>query len=168
MARKKPAREMAASENASAAKVVAAKPFDINSLPDSYNALLSVFKYLPRQDLVRAGGVCKFWRQVSLHPSLWKVVSLKNVKVSSWPGLARALNSLPEVGVWLDFRKMVHLNPESPGETWAKVRDIAAVLANKVERIELPKVPAAHLNSIVEQMANSPISRLSRVSAALI
>jgi len=66
----------------------------------------------------------------------------------------------------LDFRKMVHLNPESTGETWAKVRDVAAVLANKVERIEVPKVSAAHLNSIVEQMATSPISRLSRVSAA--
>ena len=103
---------MAVLENASAAKVVAAKPFDINSLPDSYNALLSVFKYLPRQDLVRAGGVCKFWRQVSLHPSLWKVVSLKNVKVSSWPGLARALTGgrgvvgLPEDG------------PPKPREPW--------------------------------------------------
>ena len=63
--RKKPAKESSEMvENPSAAKVVAAKPLDINSLPDSYNALLSVFKYLPRQDLVRAGGVCKFWRQV--------------------------------------------------------------------------------------------------------
>ena len=61
--RKKPAKEIV--EKPSAAKEVAAKPLDINSLPDSYNALLSVFKYLPRQDLVRAGGVCKFWRQVN-------------------------------------------------------------------------------------------------------
>ena len=68
--RKKPAkesREMVEKPSATA-KVVAAKPLDINSLPDSYNALLSVFKYLPRQDLVRAGGVCKFWRQVLHNP----------------------------------------------------------------------------------------------------
>ena len=66
--RKKPAKEREMVEKPSAAKVVAAKPLDINSLPNSYNALLSVFKYLPRQDLVRAGGVCKFWRQVLHNP----------------------------------------------------------------------------------------------------
>ena len=62
----------------------------------------------------------------------------------------------------LDFRKMVHVNgPESSEETWAKVAGVAGSM-HKVGRIEVPKIPAGHLNQIVQNMAMSPISRLGK------
>ena len=100
---------------------------------------------------------CLFF-QVSLDPCLWKNVSLKNVKVTSWAGLSRTLNSVVDGRVSLDFRKVVHASPDRWEETWTQVESVAAAL-NNVSRIEVPKITASSLNQIVSKMAESPISR---------
>ena len=53
-----------AEKNPQAPKAPERPPLNVNSLHDTYNALLCVFKYLSKQDLAIAGTVCRFWRQV--------------------------------------------------------------------------------------------------------
>ena len=50
---------------------------------DTSLVLLLVFRYLDVQDLVRVSGVCRQWRDVSRHPSLWRHVSLDEDSVHS-------------------------------------------------------------------------------------
>ena len=50
---------------------------------DTSSVLLLVFWYLDVQDLIRVSGVCRQWRDVSRHPSLWRHVSLDEDSVHS-------------------------------------------------------------------------------------
>merc|ERR1719376_297288 len=142
-------------------------PFKPSSLSSSYDALLQVFRYLSRSELLGAARVCKFWRQVSLHPSLWQDVKLKGCKVTDWPGMAKCLSRVGRVPV-LDLRKQVHADPDNQDETWAKMVGVAPAL-HTVKRIEFPaKMPAKFLNQIVTNMSSSPISILSAICATSI
>lgn len=51
-----------------------------------YNTLLYAFQYLKVQDLLRAGCVCRMWRDIASHPSLWRTVRMKNSQVHSFEG----------------------------------------------------------------------------------
>ena len=44
--------------------------------------LLLVFRYLSIPELFRVGGVCKKWREVSRHPSLWKEVQFHDLMLT--------------------------------------------------------------------------------------
>ncbi|KYN01384.1 F-box/LRR-repeat protein 14 [Cyphomyrmex costatus] len=70
-----------------------------------YDSLLRTFQYLKVQELLRAARVCKMWRDLAAHPSLWKTVRMKNSQVTDWDGLA---DTLQRRGTQhLDLRKML-------------------------------------------------------------
>ena len=140
----------------------ATRSFNSNDLSSHYYALLHVFRYLTPSELIIAGKVCKVWRQVSLNPSLWHNLRLKNCKVTDWSSLARHLVRTQTSG--LDFRKMIHANPDHPDETWSNVCKISPSFQS-LKRIELPKVQAKTLNDIVANIVSSPISNLNQICA---
>jgi len=77
----------------------------MNSVCSGYHALLRIFQYLKVQELLRAARVCKMWRDLAAHPSLWKTVRMKNSQVTDWDGLA---DTLQRRGTQhLDLRKML-------------------------------------------------------------
>ncbi|CAI4223961.1 unnamed protein product [Auanema sp. JU1783] len=47
----------------------------IEKLPEK--VLQQIFSYLPSQQILQVGTVCKRWRQVSMNPGLWKFVSFR-------------------------------------------------------------------------------------------
>ncbi|QQP35253.1 Uncharacterized protein FKW44_023421 [Caligus rogercresseyi] len=49
----------------------------ISNLSSAYYALVHVFKYLSTQERIQVSRVCRLWRDLVLHPSLWKSISLK-------------------------------------------------------------------------------------------
>ncbi|XP_026827510.1 uncharacterized protein LOC105280084 isoform X2 [Ooceraea biroi] len=77
----------------------------MGSVCAGYHALLRIFQYLKVQELLRAARVCKMWRDLAAHPSLWKTVRMKNSQVTDWDGLA---DTLQRRGTQhLDLRKML-------------------------------------------------------------
>ena len=70
-----------------------------------YHALSKIFQYLKVQELLRAARVCKMWRDLAAHPSLWKTVRMKNSQVTDWDGLAETLKRRGTQH--LDLRKML-------------------------------------------------------------
>ncbi|XP_054261974.1 uncharacterized protein LOC128985973 isoform X2 [Macrosteles quadrilineatus] len=70
-----------------------------------YDCLLQVFQYLKVQEVLRASRVCRMWRDLALHKSLWEVVRMKNSQVKDWEGFAATLR---RTGTrHLDLRKML-------------------------------------------------------------
>ncbi|XP_026462710.1 jmjC domain-containing histone demethylation protein 1-like [Ctenocephalides felis] len=47
------------------------------------NCLLKIFEYLPQSELLRCALVCKTWAKVSIDPSLWKVMTIKQCRLSA-------------------------------------------------------------------------------------
>ncbi|KAK6641980.1 hypothetical protein RUM44_013703 [Polyplax serrata] len=81
-----------------------------------YSALLNVFQYLKVQELLRAGRVCRLWRDLASHSSLWRTVRMKNSQVSDWKGFT---DSLSRHGTkHLDLRKML-MSLDDAEEMWA-------------------------------------------------
>ncbi|XP_011503795.1 PREDICTED: uncharacterized protein LOC105366895 isoform X2 [Ceratosolen solmsi marchali] len=70
-----------------------------------YDALSRIFQYLKVQELLRAARVCRMWRDLAAHPSLWKTVRMKNSQVTDWTGLAETLKNRGTEH--LDLRKML-------------------------------------------------------------
>lgn len=119
----------------------------LQNLAYGYNTLLFVFQYLKVQDLLRAGCVCKMWRDVANHPLLWKTVRMKNSQIHSFDGLAYTL--MRQGTVHLDLRKM--LLPTGGGdEIWPSFSD-AIKRVETLRKIELCRCPA----SVVEKLAET-------------
>ena len=51
------------------------------NLSYGYAAILEVFKHLSVKERAASARVCKLWRDVSRHPSLWTSISLKVRKI---------------------------------------------------------------------------------------
>ena len=51
--------------------------FLTSNLTGAYFAMIQVFQYLTAQERLQAARVCRLWRDLSYHPSLWKTISLK-------------------------------------------------------------------------------------------
>ncbi|XP_018324716.1 proteoglycan 4 isoform X2 [Agrilus planipennis] len=118
----------------------------LQNLSFGYKTLLCVFQYLKMQDLLRASCVCKMWRDIASHPSLWHTVRMKNSQIHSFEGLADALQI--HGTVHLDLRKM--LLPGNGDEIWPEFsRAIKKV--ETLRKIELCRCPA----TVVEQLALS-------------
>ena len=75
------------------------------NLSYGYSALLEVFKYLSLKERSTAAKVCRLWRDVSLHHSLWKNISLKNTRIHDWQGFVKFFNNTKANS--LDMRKML-------------------------------------------------------------
>lgn len=96
-----------------------------------YHALSKVFQYLKVQELLRVGRVCKMWRDLAAHPSLWKTVRMKNSLVTDWDGFAETLKGRGTQN--LDLRKMIF-----SGESDTMWKKFAAVIprVNSLVKLE--------------------------------
>lgn len=122
----------------------------LQNLAYGYNTLLFVFQYLKVQDLLRAGCVCKMWRDAANHAILWKTVRMKNSQIHSFEGLADTLKR--QGTIHLDLRKM--LLPSGGGdEIWPSFSD-AIKRVESLRKIELCRCPASVVESLAESNPN--------------
>ncbi|KAL7302404.1 hypothetical protein TKK_0005060 [Trichogramma kaykai] len=114
-----------------------------------YHALSRIFQYLKVQELLRAGRVCRMWRDLAAHPSLWKTVRMKNSQVTDWDGFAEALKSRGTQ--YLDLRKML-IAGDAADSVWQKFVNIIPKITSLL-KLELCRCPAM---VVEEVMKNCP------------
>ncbi|GAB0087940.1 uncharacterized protein DMENIID0001_023070 [Sergentomyia squamirostris] len=114
-----------------------------------YNVLLETFQYLKVKELLRASRVCRVWNQAANHPSLWRIVRMKNSQVNDWSGFASALRRHGTIG--LDLRKM--LSPSNSEEMWTNFsKHIGTV--ERLEAIDLCRCPSVVIESLFQTNEN--------------
>ncbi|KAG7197587.1 hypothetical protein KM043_006053 [Ampulex compressa] len=117
----------------------------MDSVCAGYHALLRIFQYLKVQELLRAARVCKMWRDLAAHPSLWKTVRMKNSQVTDWDGLA---DTLQRRGTQhLDLRKML-VAGESDG-IWKKFLMVIPRVTSLV-KLELCRCPVMVVEEVIK------------------
>ncbi|KAF7413671.1 hypothetical protein HZH68_002160 [Vespula germanica] len=110
-----------------------------------YHALLRIFQYLKVQELLRAARVCKMWRDLASHPSLWKTVRMKNSQVTDWDGLA---DTLQRHGTQhLDLRKMLVAGESD--SIWRKFLSVIPRVTSLV-KLELCRCPVTVVEEVIK------------------
>nr|XP_050869526.1 uncharacterized protein LOC127072819 isoform X1 [Vespula vulgaris] len=110
-----------------------------------YHALLRIFQYLKVQELLRAARVCKMWRDLAAHPSLWKTVRMKNSQVTDWDGLA---DTLQRHGTQhLDLRKMLVAGESD--SIWRKFLSVIPRVTSLV-KLELCRCPVMVVEEVIK------------------
>ncbi|XP_018392974.1 PREDICTED: uncharacterized protein LOC108772026 isoform X2 [Cyphomyrmex costatus] len=110
-----------------------------------YDSLLRTFQYLKVQELLRAARVCKMWRDLAAHPSLWKTVRMKNSQVTDWDGLA---DTLQRRGTQhLDLRKML-IACESDN-IWKKFLTVIPRVSSLL-KLELCRCPVSVVEEVIK------------------
>lgn len=118
------------------------------SVCTGYHALSRIFQYLKVQELLRAARVCRMWRDLAAHPSLWKTVRMKNSQVTDWDGLAETLRIRGTQH--LDLRKMLIVGEAD--NVWKKFVAVIPKVTSLI-KLELCRCPA----TVVEEvMKNCP------------
>lgn len=116
----------------------------MDSVCAGYHALLRIFQYLKVQELLRAARVCKMWRDLAAHPSLWKTVRMKNSQVTDWDGLA---DTLQRRGTQhLDLRKMLVAGESD--SIWKKFLLVIPRVTSLV-KLELCKCPVMVVEEVI-------------------
>ncbi|XP_077281675.1 uncharacterized protein LOC143908158 isoform X2 [Temnothorax americanus] len=117
----------------------------MNSVCADYHALLRIFQYLKVQELLRAARVCKMWRDLAAHPSLWKTVRMKNSQVTDWDGLA---DTLQRRGTQhLDLRKMLVAGESD--NIWRKFLTVIPRVTSLV-KLELCRCPVMVVEEVIK------------------
>ncbi|KOC60343.1 F-box/LRR-repeat protein 7 [Habropoda laboriosa] len=117
----------------------------MDSVCAGYHALLRIFQYLKVQELLRAARVCKMWRDLAAHPSLWKTVRMKNSQVTDWDGLA---DTLQRRGTQhLDLRKMLVAGESD--SIWKKFLLVIPRVISLV-KLELCKCPVMVVEEVIK------------------
>ncbi|XP_011881768.1 PREDICTED: uncharacterized protein LOC105569705 isoform X2 [Vollenhovia emeryi] len=117
----------------------------MNSVCAGYHALLRIFQYLKVQELLRAARVCKMWRDLAAHPSLWKTVRMKNSQVTDWDGLA---DTLQRRGTQhLDLRKMLVAGESD--NIWRKFLTVIPRVTSLV-KLELCRCPVVVVEEVIK------------------
>lgn len=117
----------------------------MNSVCAGYHALLRIFQYLKVQELLRAARVCKMWRDLAAHPSLWKTVRMKNSQVTDWDGLA---DTLQRRGTQhLDLRKMLVAGESD--NIWRKFLTVIPRVTSLV-KLELCRCPVMVVEDVIK------------------
>ncbi|XP_015438434.1 PREDICTED: uncharacterized protein LOC107193494 isoform X1 [Dufourea novaeangliae] len=116
----------------------------MDSVCAGYHALLRIFQYLKVQELLRAARVCKMWRDLAAHPSLWKTVRMKNSQVTDWDGLA---DTLQRRGTQhLDLRKMLVAGESD--SIWKKFLTVIPRVTSLV-KLELCRCPVIVVEEVI-------------------
>ncbi|XP_031830466.2 uncharacterized protein LOC116426104 isoform X1 [Nomia melanderi] len=116
----------------------------MDSVCAGYHALLRIFQYLKVQELLRAARVCKMWRDLAAHPSLWKTVRMKNSQVTDWDGLA---DTLQRRGTQhLDLRKMLVAGESD--SIWKKFLIVIPRVTSLV-KLELCRCPVMVVEEVI-------------------
>lgn len=110
-----------------------------------YNALSRVFQYLKVQELLRAARVCKMWRDLAVHPALWKTVRMKNSQVTDWDGLVATLRR--HGTQHLDLRKML-IAGESDS-IWKKFVSVIPSVTT-LAKLELCRCPVMVVEEVIK------------------
>ncbi|XP_018346112.1 PREDICTED: uncharacterized protein LOC108750824 [Trachymyrmex septentrionalis] len=117
----------------------------MNTFCAGYHSLLRIFQYLKVQELLRAGRVCKTWRDLAAHQTLWKTVRMKNSQVTDWDGLA---DTLQKRGTHhLDLRKML-IAGESDS-IWKKFLTVIPRVTSLV-KLELCRCPVSVVEEVIK------------------
>ncbi|XP_076172948.1 uncharacterized protein LOC143149451 isoform X2 [Ptiloglossa arizonensis] len=117
----------------------------MDSVCAGYHALLRIFQYLKVQELLRAARVCKMWRDLAAHPSLWKTVRMKNSQVTDWDGLA---DTLQRRGTQhLDLRKMLVAGESD--SIWKKFLFVIPRVTSLV-KLELCRCPVLVVEEVIK------------------
>lgn len=129
-----------------AAKEQEARNSFMVSICAGYQALSQVFQYLKVHELLRAARVCRMWRDLAAHPSLWKSVVMKNSQVTDWDAFAETLKMRGTQH--LDLRKMLIVS-KNTDEVWAKFVSVMPRITS-LTKLELCKCPASVVQDIMK------------------
>ncbi|OXU21071.1 hypothetical protein TSAR_015732, partial [Trichomalopsis sarcophagae] len=110
-----------------------------------YHALSRIFQYLKVQELLRAARVCRMWRDLAAHPSLWKTVRMKNSQVTDWNGLADTLKSRGTQH--LDLRKMLIVGEAD--NVWKKFIAVIPRITTLI-KLEMCRCPAEVVEEVMK------------------
>lgn len=110
-----------------------------------YHSLLRIFQYLKVQELLRASRVCKMWRDLASHPSLWRTVRMKNSQVTDWDGFADALQK--HNTQHLDLRKML-ITGDSDA-VWNKFISVIPKVTSLI-KLELCRCPVMVVEEVIK------------------
>lgn len=117
----------------------------MNLVCTGYHALLRIFQYLKVRELLQAARVCKMWRDLAAHPSLWKTVRMKNSHVTNWDGLA---DTLQRRGTqYLDLRKMLVAGDSD--NIWRKFLTVVPRVTSLV-KLELCRCPVVVVEEVIK------------------
>jgi len=109
-----------------------------------FTALVEVFKYLSVKERAAAAKVCRLWREVSQHQSLWHHISLKNTRIHDWAGFVQFFSNTKSQS--LDMKKMLFVKDRD--QTWQDIAEVAPDLSH-LTRVELPRVSGPVLTEIL-------------------
>ena len=128
------------------------------TVSSGYFAFLSVLRYLGVEDRLKFGKVCRLWRELAHHHSLWTSLSLKNIKVRDWAQLGEFLIRVGSRG--LDLRKMIFIKDREA--TWTEVTSVAHKFTH-LRKLQLPRISGpvlAHLLAACPhlEILNSPLT----------
>ncbi|XP_014235525.1 uncharacterized protein LOC106658195 isoform X2 [Trichogramma pretiosum] len=129
-----------------------------------YHALSRIFQYLKVQELLRAGRVCRMWRDLAAHPSLWKTVRMKNSQVTDWDGFAEALKSRGTQ--YLDLRKML-IAGDAADSVWQKFVNIIPKITSLL-KLELCRCPAMVVEEVMKNCPQLKILNALSIKCELI
>lgn len=115
------------------------------SVCTGYHALSRIFQYLKVQELLRAARVCRMWRDLAAHPSLWKTVRMKNSQVTDWNGLAETLRNRGTQH--LDLRKMLIVGEAD--SVWKMFVTVIPRVTSLV-KLELCRCPATVVEEVMK------------------
>jgi len=133
--------------------------FDFHAtISSGYFAFLHVLKYLSVEERLKSAKVCKLWRELAYHNSLWTSLSLKNMKVYDWERLGEFLLKVGSRGI--DLRKMVFVKDRDT--TWSEVISVSPKFTY-LRKIQLPRVSGPVLSELISccpqlEILNSPLT----------
>lgn len=109
-----------------------------------FDCMMHIFQYLPVADLLRAGRVCRTWRNVVSHNSLWRTVHLTGVTVVDWHHATLRLQC--HNTQTLDLRGILHGDGDS-NRTWHQVTAVLGQLT-RLQHLVFGQCPATVLHTV--------------------
>ncbi|KAI0234685.1 hypothetical protein LSAT2_014990 [Lamellibrachia satsuma] len=109
-----------------------------------FDCMMHIFQYLEVADLLRAGRVCRTWRNVVSYNSLWRTVHLAGVKVVDWHHATLRLRC--HGTQTLDLRGIVHCDGDS-NRTWHQLTAVLGQLT-RLQHLVFGQCPATVLHTV--------------------
>ena len=147
-----------------------------NNLSGGYFAMLNIFRYLNPQERTKVRRVCKLWKDIVQHQSLWEIVSLRNCRIHNWKSFAEFITKTQTK--CLDVRKILHAQEKEPTAvplsllerqtlTWNRFAEAAPLMTN-LQKLEMPKIRISELQKIIIGLTDSQQSKLLSIVATSI
>jgi len=148
----------------------------MGNLSNGYHAVLLVFRYLSPQDCAKCRRVCKLWKDIAEHPSLWTKISLKDCYINNWSSFGQIINRQHTRS--LSMRGMLHVKPNNEkqsnsnkinwhSKTWIEFSKSVDYIKS-LETLEFPRIRISDLQKVMTELSQVSKSELTEIIATSI